>query len=83
MLVILQQGRPIEMPGALANITHALVVAGTILLIAGGGLFGEGYAAGIWLVSTLVPWIAATGTVVAYLAWIGPGYAIDDHVFPG
>lgn len=44
---------------------HALLGAGVILAAAGVIFYGEGYLAGVWLVSTLWPWTAAAGTVVA------------------
>ena len=80
VLAILEEGRLVELPGSLANIAHALVVGGVILLLAGSLLFGEGYVAGIWLTSTLMPWVAAVATIVAYLAWVGPSDPIGERI---
>ncbi len=72
VLVLLAVALVISLPEAgislaLLRIANILMLA-TIVLFAVGALgHSEGYLAGIWLTSTLTPWILAIVTVIAYL----------------
>jgi hypothetical protein len=46
---------------------HVLIVLAAILALGGIAAYREGYLAGIWLVSTLGPWAAASVSVITYL----------------
>jgi hypothetical protein len=51
----------------LGRIGSALLATGVILMVVGTALYREGYLAGIWLTISLVPWVQAIVTVIAYL----------------
>ena len=48
-------------------IGHALLVAAAVLALIGTIRDAEGYMAGVWVMSTLGPWIAASTAVVTYI----------------
>ena len=50
---------------------HALIVAAAALALIGTIRDAEGYMAGVWVMSTLGPWIAASTAVVTYIVTDG------------
>jgi hypothetical protein len=49
------------------DVAAGLGLAGAVVLLLGGLRYGEGYLAGLWLVSPLLPGVIAGVTVVSYL----------------
>ncbi len=58
-------------------IGHALIAAAIVLALIGTIHDAEGYMAGVWVASTLGPWIAASTAVVTYLVTGGAERSID------
>ena len=58
-------------------IGHALIVAAAALALIGTVRDAEGYMAGVWVVSTLGPWIAASTAVVTYIVTNGEQGSVE------
>jgi hypothetical protein len=58
-------------------IGHALIATAILLALIGTIRDAEGYMAGVWVVSTLGPWIAASTAVVTYLVSDGANRPIE------
>ena len=60
-----------RLPNLIASpqlVGHAALAVAIVLAGIGVLAFGEGYLAGVWIVSSLIAWTAAAGSVVVYLA---------------